>query len=134
MFKFAVIVVLVLQVSLSFSQNIKFEGIPDGSPLKRDTEYQMYWVGRLTSQIVSVQLRQHDIVMHEGPGFLKSGKYQVKLPGDLKLGGYTMVVLDPSSNTVLQSGQVEIKRRIPLIAHAAVVLLGYFTLLLVVPA
>jgi hypothetical protein len=117
--KLVVMALLILQVSYCFSQSLKFEGVPEGMPLKRDKEYQMYWAGRLTAQIVSVQFRKNDLVVHEGPGFLKSGKYQISLPGNL-LGNYTVLVLDPSTQAVLQSDEVKIKRRIPLVGQIGV--------------
>ena len=132
--RFALITFLILQVGYSFSQDIQFDGVTEGMSLKRDKEYQIYWKGSLTAQIVSVQFRKNDLVIHEGPGFLKSGKYQVHLPANLKPDNYTLLVVDPSTQAVLKSDQVKIKRRIPLVAHVVVVVIGFVSLLLLVPA
>jgi hypothetical protein len=132
--RFALITLLTLQVGYGFSQDIQFDGVTEGMSLKRDKEYQMYWKGSLTAQIVSVQFRKNDLVIHEGPGFLKAGKYQVQIPANLKCDNYTLRVVDPSTQAVLKSDQVKIKRRIPLVAHVAVVVIGFVSLLVLVPA
>lgn len=122
MIKITFIISLLLQFSYGFSQSIKFDDVAEGMPLKRDKEYQMYWAGSLSPQIVSVQFRKNDLVVHEGPGFLKSGKYHVRVPANLKLDNYTLLVVDPSTQAVLQSDQVKIKRRIPLVVTIGVAL------------
>jgi hypothetical protein len=111
-----------------------FDGVPEGMPLKRDKDYQMYWEGSLTAQIVSVQFRKNNLVVHEGPGFLKSGKYLMHIPSYLAVDNYTILVVDPSTQAVLQSDQVKIKRKIPLVAHVVTVIIGTAALLLFVSA
>jgi len=113
----ALLALLVLQIDTGFCQGIKFEEVPPGKPLTRSNDYHLYWTGSLTAQIVSVQFRKNDLVVHEGPGFLKLGKYQIHLPGNLKLDTYTLVVLDPSTKAILQSDEIKIKRRIPLVGQ-----------------
>lgn len=131
--RFAFITWLALQSGYGFSQSIMFDGVTEGMSLKRDKEYQMYWKGSLTAQIVSVQFRKNDLVVHEGPGFLKSGKYHVPIPNYLTVDNYTILVVDPSTQAVLQFDQVKIKRRIPLVAHVAIGIIGFTCLLLLIP-
>lgn len=133
MIKIVFFILLILQLSYGFSQSIMFDGVPKGMPLKRDKEYLMYWAGSLSSQIVSVQFRKNDLVIHEGPGFLKSGKYLVHIPGYLSVDNYKILVVDPSTQAVLQSDQVNIKRRIPLVVQIGAAL-GIAVLVSFIPA
>jgi hypothetical protein len=134
MIKIVFLILLILQLSYGFSQSIMFDGVPKGMPLKRNKEYSMYWAGSLSSQIVSVQFRKNALVIHEGPGFLKSGKYLVHIPGYLSVDNYKILVVDPSTQAVLQSDQIKIKRRIPLVAHVAIGIIGFTCLAFLIPS
>jgi hypothetical protein len=134
MIRVALIFLLFLPFSMGFSQSIKFDGVEEGAPIKRGKQYLMYWEGNLTSQIVSVQFRKNDLVVHEGPGFLKSGKYHVPIPNYLTVDNYTILVVDPSTQAVLKSDQIKIKRRIPLVAHVAIGIIGFTCLAFLIPS
>jgi len=133
MTKIVVIVASLMQITCCFSQGLKFDGVAKGTSLKRDSEYRMYWEGDLSASIVSVQFRRNNLIVHEVPGFLKAGKYQVKLPAGMQLGNFTLVVLDPSSSAVIQSDLVVVRRRIPMVARVVVVFIAV-SALLVIPA
>jgi len=96
------------------AQELTFTSIHPVAAVKRGKSYQVNWRGGLLEDAISIALvdkRGREIELDE---MENTGLGVVVIPSRTKPGGYSIKIANKNSGEVSSSGQLRVKRRIPL--------------------